>query len=82
MKNNDIREYAIKNEVPLWKIAEKLNIFDSTFSKKLRKELTREEKEKIIKIIDSIANEKQVIFMLKSMKKSDVFKMFFLSKSQ
>lgn len=58
MKNKDIRDYALKNGVALWKIAEQLNIYDSTFSKKLRKELSDNEKDKIIKIIDYLTSVK------------------------
>lgn len=57
MKNKDIRDYANKHKVALWKIADKLNIFDSTFSKKLRKELSIEYKEKIYIIIDELSKD-------------------------
>lgn len=57
MCNKDIRDYARIKDVRLWKIAEKLNMQDSNFSKLLRKELTEEKKEKIILIIDELAAE-------------------------
>lgn len=53
-KNSDIRNEAKKAGVRLWQIAERLNITDSNFSRKLRKELTVEEKAKIRSIINEI----------------------------
>lgn len=52
--NTDIREKAKANNVLLWQIAEKLNITDATFSRKLRVELSKDEKTKIFSIIDSL----------------------------
>lgn len=52
--NTDIREKARSNNVFLWQIAEKLNITDATFSRKLRVELSKDEKTKIFSIIDSL----------------------------
>lgn len=54
MKNKDIRERAKAAGVKLWQIAEKLGILDSTFSRKLRYELSEAEKEKIFNIIDEL----------------------------
>ena len=59
VKNQDIRNAAKKADIKLWQIAEKLGIWDSTFSKKLRKELPQEEKEKICGIISELAKENQ-----------------------
>lgn len=50
-KNLDIRNEAKKAGVKLWQIAERLNITDGNFSRKLRKELTDEEKTQIRAII-------------------------------
>lgn len=52
--NTDIREKAKANNVLLWQIAEKLNITDATFSRKLRVELSKDEKTKIFSVIDSL----------------------------
>ncbi|MGN1379980.1 MAG: hypothetical protein ACI4W0_00275 [Bacilli bacterium] len=57
MNNQEIRNYAFCKNVKLWKIADKLGITDSSLSRKLRKELSEEEKQKIFKIIDELANE-------------------------
>lgn len=57
VKNQDIRDAAKKSGIKLWQIAEKLGIWDATLSKKLRKELPQEEKEKIISIIAELAKE-------------------------
>ena len=57
MSNQDIRCAAAGAGVKLWKIADALGITDSSFSRKLRKELSQEEKEKIFSIIEKLAQE-------------------------
>ena len=59
MKNNvEIRQRAKEKGVLLWEVAEELNICDSSFSRKLRKELPTEEKSQILDIIENLAKEK------------------------
>lgn len=58
MANNDIRELAKNSNIKLWQIADKLGLSDIAFSKKLRKELSEEEKAKIISIITELKNSK------------------------
>ena len=58
MKNQKIRDYAKKKDVRLWEIADKLNMLDFNFSRKLRKELPKDEQANIIKIIDELAKER------------------------
>ena len=55
MTNLDIRQTALVSGVKLYMIADKLNITDSSFSRKLRKELPQTEKEKIMQIINDLA---------------------------
>ena len=57
--NKEIRDYARIKDVKLWKIAEELNLCDSNFSRKLRHELSEDEKAKIFKIIDKIAEREE-----------------------
>lgn len=58
--NQDVRYYAKVHKVLLWECAEKLGMADTTFSKKMRKEFSEKEKQKIISIIDEIvANRKE-----------------------
>lgn len=59
MRNNELRDYAKGKGVKLWEIAEKLNINDGNFSRKLRKELPADEKERIKGIIDKIVKERE-----------------------
>lgn len=54
MNNLDIRTEAAKSGVKLWQIAERLGITDGNFSRKLRKELTAEEKATIRAIITEL----------------------------
>lgn len=59
MRNQDIHEAFKKSGVKKWLVAEKLGIADTTFSKKLRKELSQSDKRKILKAINEVnmANE-------------------------
>lgn len=59
MCNLEIREAAKENRVFLWQIAEVYGVNDGNFSRKLRKELPKEEKEKIMGIIEQLAKENQ-----------------------
>lgn len=58
-KNFDIKERALKKGVCLWEVAEAMGIADTSMSRKLRKELPTAEKQRIFKIIDDIAAEKE-----------------------
>lgn len=57
--NAEIRESAKRAGVCLWQVAAACGINDGNFSRKLRQELPQEEKEKILEIIDRLAQEKQ-----------------------
>lgn len=59
MNNHDIKEAAKIAGVKLWQIADKLGINDGNFSRKLRKELAPEEKQKIFDIITELQREKK-----------------------
>lgn len=59
MNNHDIKETAKKAGIKLWQIADKLGINDGNFSRKLRKELNPEEKQKIFDIIAELQREKK-----------------------
>lgn len=55
MTNQDIRAAAVAAGVKLWQVADVLGITDSSFSRKLRKELPPEEKERIFSIIQKLS---------------------------
>ena len=57
MCNQDIRQTATESSVRLWRIANALGITDSSFSRKLRKELSQEEKTEIFSIIQRLSQE-------------------------
>ena len=57
MSNQDIRRTAAGAGVKLWQIADALGMADCSFSRKLRKELPQDEKEKIFSIIRRLAKE-------------------------
>ena len=55
MRNAEIRNYAKLQGVLLWEIADELGISDCYFSKKLRHEILADEKQRIMKIIDTLS---------------------------
>lgn len=57
MINQDIRRTAAGAGVKLWQIADALGIADCSLSRKLRKELPQEEKDRIFKIIKELSEE-------------------------
>ena len=57
MSNVDVRQEAARKGVKLWQIADSLGMTDGNFSRKLRKELSPEMKEKVFSIIREIAGE-------------------------
>ena len=59
LANQVIREQAKARGVRLWEIADKLGINDGNFSRKLRRELPEEEREKVLGIIEKLASERE-----------------------
>lgn len=59
MHNKEIRSAAKNAGIRLWEVATAYGINDGNFSRKLRQELPQEEKEKILAIIDRLAQERQ-----------------------
>lgn len=54
MANQDIRKLLKNNRIYLWEVAQLYGCTESTLSKKLRIELSKDDKEKIIDIIKQI----------------------------
>lgn len=59
MKNVEIRSAFMQAGIKQWQLAEALGISETHFSRKLRKELPEEEREKILSVIDQLTQEKQ-----------------------
>ena len=57
MANLDIRANAVRCGVKLWQVADELGIADTSLSRKLRRELPPDERDKILSIIDKLAKE-------------------------
>jgi len=55
--NVDVRRTAAGNGVRLWQIADALGISDCSLSRKLRKELSAEEKAAVFAIIRNLSQE-------------------------
>lgn len=57
--NKEIRDAAKEAGICLWQVAEKLNINDGNFSRRLRRELPPAEREKVLTIIRELSQENQ-----------------------
>jgi len=57
--NVDIRQAAQAAGIKLWQVADALYLCDSTFSRKLRRELSPEEKARIREIIAHLVKERE-----------------------
>lgn len=57
--NKEIRDAAKEAGICLWQVAEKLGVSDGNFSRKLRRELPVEDREKVLNIIRELSQEKQ-----------------------
>ena len=58
MHNLDIRQAAQAAGVRLYQIAAEIGLNDGNFSRRLRRELPDEEKQKIFEIIDQLSSER------------------------
>lgn len=58
MENLEIRSKLKEKNVFQWQVAKSMDISEMTLVRKLREELTEEEKQKILSVIDKIAVEK------------------------
>ena len=56
MVNKEIKQAIFDSNIKKYVIADNLGISDSTFSRKLRKELSQEEKTQILNIIRKLTN--------------------------
>lgn len=52
VKNHVIREALKASGMKQWELAEQLNVSEFTLSRKLRKEFSEDEKQKILKLIE------------------------------
>lgn len=57
MKNIEIRRAAAMYGLRLWQVAEAVGLNDSAFSRKLRRELSPEDKERVLAAIEELAKE-------------------------
>ena len=57
MKNKDIRAAIADAGLRMWQVAEALNIADTTFCRKLRRELSDEDKARVYAAIAELAKE-------------------------
>ncbi len=54
MANEDIKRNIKNANIKFWQVANEYGVTDGNFSRKLRKELAENEKQKILKIISEI----------------------------
>ena len=55
--NSDVRQAAKLANVRLWKVADALGMSDCAFSRKLRKELSADEKAHIFSVVEQLSRE-------------------------
>lgn len=60
MENIKIREQAAIHGLKLWEVAEACGVTDSTFSRKLRRELPSDQRDHILRVIANLAEKKEV----------------------
>ncbi len=60
--NQEIREYAAKNNGYLWEIALAMGISEPTMTRKLRTELPERDREMIIRVINELAAMRQISY--------------------
>lgn len=58
MSNEVIKTAAKDAGIYLWEIAERLQMSDSSFSRKLRRELSNGDQKRVLSVIDAIKSEK------------------------
>ena len=58
LANTEIRKAAKAANIPLWKIALELGISEATMTRKMRCELSEEEKKKVLTIINELHTER------------------------
>ena len=58
MKNKEIRICAMEHGVKLWEIAKQMGISPETLSRRLRRELSTEEKERMMQAIREVNHER------------------------
>ena len=61
MNNKEIRNAAGGFGLKLWQVAEAIGMNESAFSRKLRRELPQEEKQRILAAIDRLVQEKREV---------------------
>lgn len=58
-KNLEIRTLTKESGLKLWQVAEKLNLSDGNFSRKLRREFSDVEKSQVFEVIHTLIKEKE-----------------------
>ena len=61
MNNKEIRNAAGGYGLKLWQVAEAIGMNESAFSRKLRRELPQEEKQRILAAIDRLVQEQREV---------------------
>lgn len=58
MANEELKQYILKKKIKCWEVADILGVSANTFSKRLRRELSIEDRKKVREAVDELANEK------------------------
>ncbi|WP_288705544.1 hypothetical protein [uncultured Ruminococcus sp.] len=58
MRNQDLRTYAKEKGVCLWQVAQALGISEPTMTRRMRRELSQQDKQAMRDIVDALAAKK------------------------
>ncbi len=58
MTSEELKDFAYRNRVALWRIARKLNVCENTVARWLRNDLPEDKQQKILKAIEEIVVER------------------------
>ena len=54
MNNQEIKELMKQNKIFMWQVAKKLNVYETSFCKWFREELSEERKQQVLSAIEEI----------------------------
>lgn len=58
MNNEQLRAVMRENNIYMWQVAKKLNVYETSFSKWFREELSEERKQQVLSAIEEIKLER------------------------
>lgn len=66
MRNQELRNLIRASGIRNWQVAEALSVSENTFYKMLRKQLTEEEKTRILQAVEAVRQQQHQMFFVKT----------------